>query len=238
MNAGWVTSGRPDEYHHKFTGNGILLELHFGIASPRAFPFDLEGAWARATRSTFCGQPIVVMADGDRALYLCLHGLKHGFAKLLWVADAAHALASVQELEPRELVARARAHGLEQVLHISCVMVLEVFPQHLPQGLVAVMAESPELEEKARACVDSLLAGGAGEEHEPEIWSFYLQAETDARVRWRRRLNFFVRTVEDDKWAEQHRIPRHFMLFLRPHRLLGKYGIRRAWRSVFPSSAK
>lgn len=237
MNAGWVPSSPADEYQRKFVREGILVELHFGVASPRSFPFDLNGAWSRTSNSTFRGQPMKVMSEVDRALYLLLHGLKHCYGKLIWIIDAQHALDAVRECSPREFVERAREQGLEQVLFIGCAMVLEVLPQRIPQGLAAVLAESPDAMQAARESIERLLAGEAGTGRGPEIWGIYLQTETTPRKRWRRRLMFFIPTNEDYQWTAKHRIPRGLAPLVRPFRLLAKHGIRQAWRAAFPPSA-
>jgi Uncharacterised nucleotidyltransferase len=236
MDAGWIASAPADEYHRSFVRDSILMELHFGVASPRAFPFDLNATWSGARNGAFRGQPLKLMSETDHALYLLLHGLKHGYGKLLWILDSARALETVGECSPREFVERARAQGLQQVLCISCAMVFEVLPKSLPEGLAAVLAESPEAMQAARATVEKLLAGEAGNGRGPEIWGFYLQAETEAGGRWRRRLTFFIPTNEDYRWIESHRIPRSFAPLLRPFRLLAKHGLRQAWRTAFPPS--
>jgi len=113
-------------------------------------------------------------------------------------------------------------------------MIREMFPQQLPQEMEAVIAKLPEETEQARRAVAWLFAENAGVNNDPEIWSFYLQTESSARQRWRRRFRFFVPTVEDYAWAERHRIYRGFVPALRPFRLLQKYGPFRAWRILFP----
>jgi hypothetical protein len=236
MNEGWIPSSPADEYQRKFVRNGILVELHFGVASPRSFPFDLDGAWSRASNSTFRGQPLKVMSEVDRALYLLLHGLKHGYGKLIWVIDAQRAIEAVRQCSPREFVEQARRQGLEQVLYIGSAMVLEVLPQQVPQGLAAVLAESPAAMEAARASLERVLAGEASTARGPEIWALYLQTETTPGKRWRRRLMFFKPTNEDYRWTANHRMPRGLAPLVRPFRLLAKHGIRQAWRAAFPRS--
>jgi hypothetical protein len=123
------------------------------------------------------------------------------------------------------------------VLHISCAMVLEVFPQQLPADLIAVLAESPEAAASARANLQRLLAGSATDSNSPELWSFSLQVQAYPLQRWARRWKALAPTSEDARWAENHRVPRELMPLLRPFRLLAKYGPRRAWLAIFPPSA-
>lgn len=237
LDNGWVARSAADDYHRGFLRDRMLVELHFGVASPQSFPFYVQGAWDRSTASTFRSQPIRVMSESDRALHLCLHGLKHGFGKLLWVADLRRALTLASEHNPRELVHRARQHGLERVLHLSCAMVLEVFPQQLPADLITVLAESPEDTASAHANLRRLLVGSATDTNSPELWSFSLQVQAYPLQRWVRRWKALAPTIEDDRWAENHRVPHLLMPLLRPFRLLAKYGPRRAWRTMFPPSA-
>jgi hypothetical protein len=234
--AGWIASSLADEYHRKFVRNGILVELHFGVASPRSFPFDLNGVWGRAQSSAFRSQPIKAMSEVDRALYLLLHGLKHAYGKLIWIVDAAFALNAVRECSPRVFVERARALWPEQVLYIGCAMVAEVLPRYLPEDLSVALADSPEALQAAHAGVERILAGNADMGHGPERWGLYLQIETEPDKRWSRRLMFFIPTIEDDRWAASHRIPLSLAPLVRPFRMLAKYGIRRIWRAVFPPS--
>jgi hypothetical protein len=237
MEAGWKASKPADDYQRKFVQDGILVELHFGVASPRVFPFDLNGAWIRAQNAPYRGHPLKLMSETDRCLYLLLHGLKHAYGKLIWILDAALALKAVErECSSRKFVERAKAQRLEKVLYIGCEMVREVFPQHLSESLTAALEESPEAVRDARAFVETLLTGEGSTGCDPEIWAFYLQTEADRVKRWRRRLTFFFPTNEDYRWAMQHRIPRSLAPLLRPFRLLAKHGLLRAWQTVFPRS--
>ncbi|HYK36699.1 MAG TPA: nucleotidyltransferase family protein [Alloacidobacterium sp.] len=234
LEEGWEASAPADEYQRKFMRGESMVELHFGVASPRSFPFDVEGTWNRARNGAFRGQPMKTMSETDRALYLFLHGLKHGYGRLIWILDAALALETMP-CGPRELIECAKAQGLEQVLYISCAMVEEVFPKRLPESLTAVLGDSPRALQAARASVQRLLAGAAGTGRDPEIWGFYVQAETGPAMRWCRRLAFFAPTNEDSRWLNDHRLPHFLAPVMRPFRLLAKYGLKRAWRTAFPT---
>ena len=231
---GFAARTAGDDYHRKFLRRGVLVELHYGVASPRSFPFDLDGVWNRARSEQFRGQPMRVMSDSDLVLFLCLHGLKHGFSRLIWISDLARALKSMRNDSAQELARHAKRLGLEQALLIGCQIVREVLPRQLPPEMEAVLAESPQAAERARHAVERLFSEGTGANNDPEIWGLYLQTEGSARQRWRRRFTFFVPTAGDYAWAERHRIYRGLMPAIRPFRLLHKYGASRAWRILFP----
>jgi hypothetical protein len=231
---GFAARTAGDDYHRKFLREGVLVELHHGVASPRSFPFDLDGVWNRARSEQFRGQPIRVMSNGDLVLFLCLHGLKHGFSRLIWISDLARALNCMRNYSAQELAKYAQRQGLEQALLIGCLIVREVLPQQLPSEIETILAGSSQAAERARHAVRRLFSEGTGADNDPEIWGLYLQTEGSVRQRWRRRFTFFVPTAGDYAWAERHRIYRGLMPALRPFRLLHKYGASRAWRILFP----
>jgi putative nucleotidyltransferase-like protein len=234
LDLGFAARTAGDDYHRKFLREGVLVELHYGVASPRSFPFDLDGVWDRARSEQFRDQPMRVMSDGDLVLFLCLHGLKHGFSRLIWISDLARALESVRNDGAQELAKHAQRQGLEQALLIGCQIVREVLPQQLPSEMEALLAESPQAAERAQHAVKRLFSEGTGANNDPEIWGLYLQTEGSARQRWRRRLSFLMPTAGDYAWADRHRIYRGLMPAIRPFRLLHKYGASRAWRILFP----
>ena len=234
LDLGFAARTAGDDYHRKFLREGVLVELHYGVASPRSFPFDLDGVWDRARSEQFRDQPMRVMSDGDLVLFLCLHGLKHGFSRLIWISDLARALESVRNDGAQELAKHAQRQGLEQALLIGCQIVREVLPQQLPSEMEALLTESPQAAERAQHAVKRLFSEGTGANNDPEIWGLYLQTEGSARQRWRRRLSFLMPTAGDYAWAERHGIYRGLMPAIRPFRLLHKYGATRAWRILFP----
>jgi hypothetical protein len=235
---GFVACSEADTYHRRFVRGEVSVELHFGIAPPLYFPFDQDGIWSRARRGEFRGKPIRVMAEDDLVLFLCLHGLKHTFSKLIWILDVAQALGTMRHDGYEVLTQHARQQGQEPCLMVCCEVVREMLPQRLPHGMGAVIARSSEAAAKARRFAARLFAGDMEQINNSSFWSLYLQLEPSARKRWFCRLNYFAPTAADYQWAESHRINRGLALFLRPFRLLRKYGPLRAWQIVFPPAVK
>jgi hypothetical protein len=237
VSLGFAASSEADDYHRRFFRDGLPVELHFGIASPRYFPFDLDGVWRRTRQSDFHGQPMLAMSDDDLVLFLCLHGLKHGFSRLIWILDVAQRLRAIQHGGYQKLAQSARRQGQEAWLLIGCEVVREMFPERLPQEMDAVIAESPGLAVKARSVAARLFAEGLEVVNDHKIRSFYLQTERSMLRRWRCRLSYFAPTFEDYRWAERHRISRSLTPVLRPFRLLQKHGVSRVWLALFPPAA-
>jgi hypothetical protein len=227
-------AGTVNDSERRFSREGILVELHFDITSPQIFQFDLEGIWSRSYRESFRGKSMHVMSDDDLVLYLCSHGLSHGFSRLIWILDVARALDALAPDGCKRLMRHAHSEGLVPWLLIGCEVVRAMFPQQLPKAMDAVIGESPKEIKRARRAASRLFAEGLGGVTKT-YGRRYLESGDNAINRWRYRLGYFAPTAEDYRWAERHRINRRLMPMFRPLRLLHKYGPARAWRIIFPS---
>jgi hypothetical protein len=233
LDRGFIALGEIGDHDRRFVRNALLVELHFELVSPRDFPMDVDRVWNRSHLTDFRGHPVRAMSDADLVLYLCLHGLKHGFSRLIWIMDVARALRGWQSNAYEELGQQARREGLEPYLLIGCEVVRAMFPQQIPEAMDVAIGPSPKAVTRARRAVERLFS----ENREVVIndcRGLYLQAELNAVKRWRYRLRYLTPSYSDYLWARRHRIQPGFMIVFRPFRLLHSYGLRRAWRLVFP----
>jgi Uncharacterised nucleotidyltransferase len=230
---GFTALGAASEHDRRFVRGGLLVELHFEIAPPRFFSFETKGIWSRSRLSDFRGHPTRAMYRNDLALYLCAHGLKHGFSRLIWILDLARALQGWTACEYQDLLRQAQRQGLRTWLLIGCEVVRTMFPQQLPAALDAAIAASPEALQLARHATARLFSTDQ-QVVVNDYRSFYLQAEPNPLKRWCYRLRYLVPTQADRRWARQHSIHPGLMVILRPFRLLKKYGPSRAWKILIP----
>jgi hypothetical protein len=228
-------AARPQsDYDRRFVRGRLAVELHFELASPQYCRFDTAGLWKRSRSGEFQGQPVRILADDDLVLYLCSHGLKHGYSRLIWILDVARALHGRELCACDELMSHARKLGLLPWLLIGCEVVRAVFPRQLPSAMDAVAATWPKAAERARRAARRLFSEDLSvslKDHR----EFYLQAEPDLLRRWRYRLGYLAPTGSDLLWAERHGIEPRLMPLLRPFRLLRRYGLSQARRILFPA---
>jgi hypothetical protein len=237
LGQGFAALGAASEHDRRFLHGELLVELHFELASPRFFPFDIDGIWSRSGRADFRGKPARAMSNSDLVLYLCTHGLKHGFSRLIWILDLCHALQGWEPREYQELMKQAQRHGLRPWLLIGCEVVRAMFPLQLPAALDTVIAQSPVARERAHRAAARLFTVDL-QVVVNDFRSFYLQAEPNPFKRWRYRSRYLMPTYTDYLWARRHRISPRLMVILRPFRLLGRYGLSRVWQILFPSKVK
>jgi Uncharacterised nucleotidyltransferase len=244
MGNGFVPRGPRGGYDRRFFRNGLAVELHFHLSLSRSFPFLAEDVWDRSVTTRFLDAPAHAMCKEDLALYLCWHGLKHGFCRLVWILDVARALRGWRDEEYDALVRHARQYDLEPWLLTGCEVVRAMLPLEVAEALDTLIASSP-MREHARRAADGILSGKLTKEI-TDYRCFYLQTGHDRMKRWRYRvsllrdllnLNLLKPTPKGSGRASSHRIHHRFVADLRPFRALRKYGVRRACRMLFPSRA-
>lgn len=79
-----------EELPLRHSRNGIDVDLHWSF-TPRHYVarMDDREVWARAERVGFLGSSVEVPAPPDYLEYLCLHGARHEWSRLGWLADLA-----------------------------------------------------------------------------------------------------------------------------------------------------
>jgi hypothetical protein len=94
-----------------------FVELHWRFA-PRQFPFGLtpETAIARSTRVAVAGQSMRLMARDDLLVTLAMHGTRHLYERLEWLAGVALLLRTATHDPPALLRLASALHGKRMLL--------------------------------------------------------------------------------------------------------------------------
>ena len=105
-----------------------VVDLHWGL-TPKTFPFALclEDLFKRATSISVAGHTIKTFTTEDLLLYLCVHGAKHYWARLEWVASIAELVRSNADLDWSLVVRVARESGSETLLCLGLLLAEKLF---------------------------------------------------------------------------------------------------------------
>lgn len=147
----------PSALKHKQKDVGLVsrdgqvrLELHWRL-SRIYFSFALDHKrnarqmWKRLERVRIAGSDVRTMPAPDLLLYLCLHGSKHRWERLLWVCDIAELIGAYPELDWTALLKTARKLGCERVLALGLLLAQELLGTALPPHVVAKLAAGKSL---------------------------------------------------------------------------------------------
>jgi hypothetical protein len=113
--------------------DGVVIEPQWAVTTRMlAFAVDYEALRARAAPIDFEGRRVMSYALEDLLLLLCIHGIKHYWCELRWVADIG-ALIDARPLMDLELcLRRAEAQGCGRVVLLGLALSQAVLGTVLP----------------------------------------------------------------------------------------------------------
>jgi hypothetical protein len=234
IDLGFEFAYEADDYHQTFQRRNTCVELHFSVAPPTGPSMDLDRSWDRARVVEFRQQKARFFSNPDLLIYLIIHGVKHEFARLIWVLDFARALADLSDDGLNEVFKVARALGIEGAFLTTCELARYSSDTVLPAQVAAAIARQPVISAQAHVLWERIVTGPANPQTAHQGAALFVRLEPDARSRWTQRLRCFQPSQQDHLWAQQHNINARWMLFLRPLRLLSKHGPVSALRILFP----
>lgn len=129
--------------HH---GHGLEVELHWRWThNEYLFPLDFEIARQRAERLALGGASIPVPAATDHLLYAAVHGAKHGWARVQWLADLPALVARRIDIAPNDAYARADELGIAPLLTQGLSLARSALRTRLPQRFDRRIEAQPPL---------------------------------------------------------------------------------------------
>ena len=218
------------EYEYGLVGDRgrVRVELHWNVL-PRAFSFrlDADRLWRAARATTVDGTRVLVPAPEDLMLILAVHGAKHLWERLAWIADLGELVRAHPRLDWRACLADARARGVERMVLIGLCLARDLLGTMLPDDVEErIRSDSPVVPLAGR------IAGWLESGSIPPTRSMAaLDVATAMRERVTDRVRYALRlalTPTIDDWASVRLPPALFFLHypLRPVRLALKYGTR------------
>ena len=224
---GFLAGDRHDDYDHKWMRGTIKVELHFDVANPLEFNFDVAGAWERARRGSFAGEPAWMLAAEDEIFYLCLHGVRHRFDRLSLTVDISLAARSLADAIGNTLHLRPQLVGLAPLIVLGCALATHLDPRHPPPFRIAVPVKHRlTMEDLASKLWDISLSTASLSLGWWSMHSFYLSTEVRPFHRLLRRVQHLrvvaTRLIGPDfVFASRFGLHRRWQVWLlRPMRLL------------------
>jgi hypothetical protein len=212
--------------HHD---TGLLVELHARVSSARfCMPVETDALMSRAATVRVGGDAVRTLGDDDLLLVLCVHGAKHRWKRLEWLAAVA-ALLRGQRGDVAAVLARAAEVRARRTVLLGLSLARRLLAAPLPPPVEREIDADAGLAALADEA-ERRMFGEAGDDGEETIanLAFNLRARDGAMDRARYAARWlFGPSPEDWRWA---RLPDAlFPLYrvLRPVRLLMRHGGRR-----------
>lgn len=123
----------PGEYLFMKPGTRLLVELHTEHTF-RYFPkpLPMEDYFSRSTNVALDGHHVPALSVEDEFVLICIHGAKHFWERLMWVADVAAMASGGTPLNWGIVKQSAKAVGAERMVHVALKLVEELLHTEIP----------------------------------------------------------------------------------------------------------
>jgi hypothetical protein len=114
----------------------VAVDLHWA-STPGYFsiPFEPQKWWERSSVMTLGDREVSVLSPEDLLLYLCVHGAKHSWQRLLWVTDVAELVSFYPALCYDALFERAAAQHSTRMLFLGLALAKALLGLDLPKAV-------------------------------------------------------------------------------------------------------
>ena len=115
-----------------------VVDLHWDLA-PRSFVFKLHAGevMSRLQTVSLAGTPVETFSPEDLVLYLSMHGAKHLWRRLEWIASLAESIRATPELNWELLVQRAEQAHATRMLALGLCLVENISNVRVPTHVLA-----------------------------------------------------------------------------------------------------
>ncbi|MGH9832655.1 MAG: nucleotidyltransferase domain-containing protein [Blastocatellia bacterium] len=204
------------------SGKEITVELHWEL-SPRYLPFspDPDQLRRRMVPSWPGGQKVMTLSPEDLLVYLCAHGAKHAWERLIWIADVAGLIHRHPSLDWDRVCGQAAGQRSERSLFLGLRLARDLTGVSLPLEVEEFMRSDPESERLAMKVAEWLFPASGSTRSLAAQSLFILRLQQ----RWPDKIRSFIRLVTTPSVADWNSttVPGQFAPLyplLRPLRLL------------------
>jgi hypothetical protein len=153
----------PGQYLFSMPDSHLIVELH-NDRTLRYFPrrLPLEDFFARQIRVCLDFHEAPALSVEDELVFICVHGAKHFWERLMWIADVAALVSRQTGINWESAAASAKAAGAERMLHTGLRLATDLLKAWLPEKVQApVQADAVAARLAEQACEWLPAAGSA-----------------------------------------------------------------------------
>jgi Uncharacterised nucleotidyltransferase len=136
-----IDSGKiPGQYLFSKLDSKLIIELH-NDRTLRYFPrgLPLEEFFARQIRVKLDAREVPALSLEDELVLICIHGAKHFWERLMWIADVAALVSRQTDIDWERVADSAKAVGSERMLHAGLRLASDLLGAQLPGKVQAVV---------------------------------------------------------------------------------------------------
>ena len=225
-------------FQYRRDGCRFVVELHWRLQDRYlVFPFEQHELWKSTTEHQLMGRHVRSLNTRNLLLYLCMHGAKHYWERLEWIACLPAVIRADPDLDWHAVLEQARRMGGLRILQLGMLLAHDLDGSRYTEAAVNLVQPGPIPRELARRVWRELGANELDDSwREVYRFRFYLNARERLadRVRVVRYASIRIPHPDSSQW-ERSELPTWLLFvyyFLKPARMLRKYGLQ-GLRGVF-----
>jgi hypothetical protein len=215
----------PGEYVFRQSTTKLLIEFHTEHTfryHPR--PLPLEKLFKRQARVNIDSHKVPALSPEDELILICIHGAKHFWEQLSYIADVA-AFVATQELDWERVESAAEEVGGERMLYVGLRLAADLLDAPLPEKVDVLVRSDRIVGRLAWQIMQWLPAAGSAPPGilERAMFRMRMRGGFFPGVAYLFRLSF---SPTEEDWIAGAENKRHWLLDAlgRPFRLARKYG--------------
>ena len=135
--AGAAVVRRWDDVQLMRDDGRAVVELQCGIFRwPIRFPHDYGLLWEHLSAATIGGRQVPTFPLDALIIYLCVHGAKHRWERLVWVRDVAAIASGAPALDWEPVWSSAVRLGAQRMLAIGLLLAQRAFTAAIPEPVL------------------------------------------------------------------------------------------------------
>lgn len=121
--------------------DGTQLDLHWRMVQNPAMLPVIDRDWpTMLTMHDFAGRPVPMLRASLHFVYICVHGVKSGWARLKWLVDVDRVLRGLTEQDVIEALEAFAEHGLERIGAASMILSHRILGTPIPDAFRTMIA--------------------------------------------------------------------------------------------------
>jgi hypothetical protein len=223
---GAIDAGKiPGQYLFSKPDLKLLVELHNDLTLryfPRRLP--IEEFFARQVRVRLDAHEAPALSVEDELVLICIHGAKHFWERLIWIADVAALVSRQSSMDWERAAESAKTVGAERMLHTGLRLATDLLKVQLPERVSAAVRS-----DAAAKLVERILSWLPSAGYAPpglfERAAFRLRMRGGVISAPGYLLRLLLSPTEED-WQNEGQLSRNRLLDVlrRPFRLARKHG--------------
>jgi putative nucleotidyltransferase-like protein len=216
----------PGQYLFSKPDSNVIVELH-NDRTLRYFPrpLPIEDFFARQIQARLDTHEVPALAVEDELVLICIHGAKHFWERLMWIADVAGLVSRQTDIDWIRAEASARAVRTEHLLHTGLRLAMDVLHAEPPKLIATRVREDTVAAKLVARVLHWLPAAGYAPPGLFERAAFRLRMRGNFLAAPAYLLKLSLSPTEED-WRGGGWVSNNPFLeaFRRPFRLARKYG--------------